>query len=137
MTDSWQKMVSGEVYDALAPELINELNRVKDLVWRYNQIRPSDYTSKEQAIRALLGKCGVRPIVNQPFYCDYGRNIEVGDFFFSNFNLTILDEAPVKILHRPQCELIHGLPPHQSRRAEQRCGMGAPHHHRQLGLDRR
>ena len=97
MTDSWQKMVSGEVYDALAPELINELNRVKDLVWQYNQIRPSDYTSKEQAIRALLGKCGVRPIVNQPFYCDYGCNIEVGDFFFSNFNLTILDEAPVKI----------------------------------------
>lgn len=97
MTDSWQKMVSGEVYDALAPELINELNRVKDLVWQYNQIRPSDYTSKEQAIRALLGKCGVSPIVNQPFYCDYGRNIEVGDFFFSNFNLTILDEAPVKI----------------------------------------
>ena len=37
-------MVSGEVYDALAPELINELNRVKDLVWQYNQIRPSDYT---------------------------------------------------------------------------------------------
>jgi len=97
MTDSWQKMVSGEVYDALAPELINELNRVKDLVWQYNQIRPSDYTNKEKAIRALLGKCGVRPIVNQPFYCDYGRNIEVGDFFFSNFNLTILDEAPVKI----------------------------------------
>ena len=37
--------------------------------------------------------CGIRA----PFYCDYGYNIEVGDNFFANFNLTILDGAKVTI----------------------------------------
>lgn len=97
MTETWKKMVSGEVYNPLAPEIINEYYRVKDLVWQYNQIRPTDFASKEQAIRALLGKCGIQPTVSQPFYCDYGCNIEVGDYFFSNFNFTVLDAGPVKI----------------------------------------
>ena len=36
-------------------------------------------------------------IINQPFYCDYGKQIRIGRRFFANFNLTILDEALVTI----------------------------------------
>ena len=36
-------------------------------------------------------------IINQPFYCDYGKQISIGKRFFANFNLTILDEARVTI----------------------------------------
>ena len=92
-------MLSGEVYDALDPELIDRLNAVKVQVWEYNRIVPTDFDKKETALRSLLGRCGVSPVVNQPFYCDYGCNIEVGDHFFANFNLTILDEARVTIGH--------------------------------------
>lgn len=35
--------------------------------------------------------------MNQPFRCDYGCNIHIGENFFANFNLTILDEAEVRI----------------------------------------
>lgn len=35
--------------------------------------------------------------MNQPFRCDYGCNIHVGDNFFANFNFTVLDEAAVTI----------------------------------------
>ena len=35
--------------------------------------------------------------MNQPFRCDYGSNIYIGEGFFANFNLTILDEAEVRI----------------------------------------
>ena len=35
--------------------------------------------------------------INQPFYCDYGKQISVGKRFFANFNFTVLDEAPVTI----------------------------------------
>lgn len=35
--------------------------------------------------------------VEQPFHCDYGSNIEVGENFFANYNLTILDVAKVVI----------------------------------------
>ena len=29
--------------------------------------------------------------VNPPFYCDYGKNIEVGKNFFANYNCMIID----------------------------------------------
>ncbi len=92
-----EKMLAGHVYDATDPELLRELNENKDRIQSYNAIRPSDSVAKEEMIRSILGKAGKDVIVNQPFYCDYGANIEVGDGFFSNFNFTVLDEAKVLI----------------------------------------
>ena len=45
--------------------------------------------------------------IEQPFYCDYGYNIEIGENFYSNHNLTILDCAKVmfgdNVLIGPNC----------------------------------
>lgn len=97
MKTEWQKMVSGELYRADDPEIIEVLNGVKDKLKAYNNLRPTDLEAREKAIRELLGSCGSKPFVNQPFLCDYGVNIKVGERFFSNFNFTVLDEAYVTI----------------------------------------
>ena len=59
--------------------------------------RPTDHALRTEKIKQILGKTGERVIINQPFHCDYGSNISVGEDFFANFNLTVLDEAPVTI----------------------------------------
>ncbi len=92
-----EKMLAGQVYDGTDPELLRELYENKDRIQIYNQIRSSDLAAKDEMIRSILGKAGKNICVNQPFYCDYGYNIEVGDGFFSNFNLTVLDEVKVVI----------------------------------------
>lgn len=97
MNNEWNKMLKGEPYDALNAEILDLLFKTKDRIRQYNQLPPSDNESRETAVRVILGSCGEHPIVNSPFYCDYGCNIHVGDHFFSNFNLTILDEAMVTI----------------------------------------
>ena len=97
MNTEWNKMLSGEVYDALDSEVIERLCKARELVADFNRIAPNDDQAKEKALRQLLGKCGKAPHVNQPFYCDYGCNIEVGDNFFANFGFTVLDEARVII----------------------------------------
>lgn len=97
MSNEWEKMLKGEPYDAANTEFIDRLFKTKDIIWEYNQLRPSDKEAREVVIRQLFGHCGKRPTVNSPFYCDYGCNIYVGDNFFSNFNLTILDEGKVTI----------------------------------------
>jgi maltose O-acetyltransferase len=97
MNEEWKKMLRGEPYHALDPEILSMLFKTKDAVWAYNQLKPSQLEARETCIKRILGHCGVQPMVNSPFYCDFGCNIHVGDHFFSNFNLTILDEARVTI----------------------------------------
>lgn len=95
MSEIWERMLSGEPYDAMHPELIEKLSLNKERIYDFNRLRPSQTVERERMLRTILGKCGENPTIIQPFYCDYGENIRVGDRFFSNFNLTILDEALV------------------------------------------
>ncbi len=92
----WSKMLSGERYDAVHPEFLRRLEVTRDILFRLNSLPPSDKAGADALLRSLLGSCGGQLHVNQPFRCDYGCNIHVGDNFFANFNLTVLDEAEVR-----------------------------------------
>ena len=93
-----EKMLSGELYDACDDQLLRELNETKEVIHRYNQLSPSDMTGRLEMLKGLLGHVGDDNIlINQPFYCDYGKHISVGKRFFANFNFTVLDEALVTI----------------------------------------
>lgn len=90
----WQKMLDGEIYDAAYPPFAQMLLATRRMIKRFNDLEP-DSPELRSILRELLGHCGDNIIVNQPFHCDYGCNISVGDNFMANFNLTILDEAVV------------------------------------------
>jgi len=93
-----EKMLSGAVYSAIDPQLLDELGKVKDVIHRYNSLLPSQTQEHLDILKDLLGAVGDDEIIiNQPFYCDYGKQIRVGKRFFANFNFTVLDEAPVTI----------------------------------------
>jgi maltose O-acetyltransferase len=93
-----EKMLSGQVYSAVDKQLLSELNAVKDLVHAYNQLKPSQTEQRLALLKELLGHMADdKTIINQPFYCDYGKQISVGRRFFANFNFTVLDEAAVTI----------------------------------------
>ena len=90
-------MLAGELYDATDPALLCELARGRGLVHRYNMLDPSDETGRRALLKELLGKTGENFTFIQPFYCDYGTNIEIGENFFANYCFTVLDEAKVTI----------------------------------------
>ena len=92
-----EKMLAGQVYDACNPEILQELNRCKDLIFDYNNLRPSQLEERKALLKKLLGACDDNVFINQPFYCDYGTQIRVGKRFFANFHFTVLDEAYVTI----------------------------------------
>ncbi len=93
----WDDMLSGRIYDATHPRLIEKLAETREALWEYNNIRPGDIVAQNAILRRLLWRTGSNFHFNQPFRCDYGCNISIGENFFANFNLTILDEAPVVI----------------------------------------
>lgn len=93
-----EKCRQGLLYDAnYDRELLAERERAKELLYDYNRLRPSQYAEKTDLLRSLLGKVGKQVIIEPPFNCDYGYNIEVGENFYANVNLVILDGAKVTI----------------------------------------
>lgn len=93
----YDKMLRGEVYNAIDETLLKDLNECKDRCWEYNQIRPTLIKERNQKLHEILGTCDEETFINQPLYCDYGKHIHVGKRFFANFNWTVLDEALVNI----------------------------------------
>lgn len=93
-----EKMLAGEVYSAVDPELLSELMETREKIHEYNSLHPSETQKMKKLLNELLGHIGDDDvIINQPFRCDYGKQISVGKRFFANFNFTVLDEAQVTI----------------------------------------
>lgn len=93
-----EKAARGEWYDANNdPTLIQERLYAKDLCFDYNAIRVHDEEEKNEILSSLLGGIGFNSLILAPFYCDLGYNITIGDNFFANHNLVIIDSARVSI----------------------------------------
>lgn len=93
----WNMMTNGMEYDATHPGLRDLLQETRMKLWRFNNLAPDRIDEMNELLRGLFGKIGERFIINQPFRCDYGCNIFLGEDCFINFNCTILDEAKVTI----------------------------------------
>lgn len=93
----WNKMLNGEEYDATHSGLRELLQKTRIKLWTFNNLKPDQTDEQNQILRELFGSIGKRFIINQPFRCDYGCNIFLGEDCFINFNCTILDEAKVSI----------------------------------------
>lgn len=91
-----EKMQKQMLYDGNYDHpLLKERLEAKELCHAYNQLRPSDTEGQQKILRTLLGKTKKQFTVLAPFFCDYGSNIEIGENFFSNHNLVILDSGKV------------------------------------------
>lgn len=92
-----ERMLNGLPYKAWMDGLTEERRENKKKIYRYNQLSPDEGEEQDKLIRSIIGKCGESIFIEQPFHCDYGYNIEVGNNFYANYNLTILDVGKVKI----------------------------------------
>lgn len=91
-----EKMIKQLLYDANNDKtLLKEREVAKDLCYEFNQARPSEKEKQAEVLKKLLGKTGEAFCITAPFWCDYGYNIELGENFYANHNLVILDGAKV------------------------------------------
>jgi maltose O-acetyltransferase len=92
-----EKMIAGELYDPLDPELVAARNRARDLCQTLNATREADEEERRGILIDLFGAGGDGVWMQPPFFCDYGSNITLGKRVFFNFNCVVLDVCPVTI----------------------------------------
>lgn len=92
-----EKRDNGMYYIPFLDENIDkELRKCKDKCFEFNNLRPSALEEKSAIIKNLFGKTANSFHIEPPFWCDFGYNIEIGEKFYANHNLVILDGAKVK-----------------------------------------
>lgn len=91
-----EKAAAGYLYNPnYDKELLNEISKCSDLCHEFNQIKPSDRAAQTEVLKKIFGRMGKYVTVNTPFWCDYGYNTTVGNYFFANHNCQILDGGKV------------------------------------------
>ncbi|OON91359.1 MAG: maltose acetyltransferase, partial [Candidatus Epulonipiscium fishelsonii] len=93
-----EKAAKGLLYDAnYDKELINHRIACKRLCHQLNISDPTDIDYQREIFPQIVGSVGKDFFVTTPFNCDYGYNTFIGDNFYCNHNLIILDCAKVSI----------------------------------------
>lgn len=86
-----QKMLTGELYLAVDPELATQSKRACRLLRRFNNTTEEEPELRFQILKELFGKVGEKIQILPPFHCDYGSNIYAGNGFYMNYGCIILD----------------------------------------------
>lgn len=91
------RMLNGLPYKAWLDGLSEERMKTKLKIYEYNMCRPDMKEEMDILVKSILGKSGQEIHIEQPFHCDYGSNIEIGDNFYSNYNCIMLDVGKITI----------------------------------------
>lgn len=92
-----EKMKAGKLYTDLAEGLPEERLYCKELIYDYNHSRPSEEAKRREILDRLLGGLGKDAWIEPPFRLAYGSHTHIGDNFYANFNLVIVDDTDVYI----------------------------------------
>ena len=96
-----EKMKNGELYDcsfdAVPEELNKKLYECKELIHDFNMSRPSEIEYRDKIIRKVFAEVGDNCYIEPPFHANWGCNMHVGNNFYSNFNLTVVDDVDIYI----------------------------------------
>lgn len=96
-----EKMHSQKLYDAsmdiFDPELEAQFAALKDLLYTYNLTRPSELDRRTEILSQVLASMGKNCYIEPPFYANWGCHTSVGDNFYANFGLTLVDDTYITI----------------------------------------
>lgn len=112
-----EKMLAGERYNLLDPQLCEDRQKTKHLVRLFNQT--DSPPKREEILRQLVAKFGQDTIVEPPFFVSYGENTYIGDHTYLNYMCTIIDNNQVRIgnyvMIGPMVQLLTAAHPLQAK----------------------
>lgn len=93
-----QKMLDGDYYYDLDPQLVAERLKARQLIYQYNQTKPEEMEKRNELLKEIFKVDDDHiPYIEPPIHVDYGSNTTLGKRVYMNFGAIILDVAPVEI----------------------------------------
>lgn len=78
-------------------ELEAERKHCKEVMYDYNNTRPSEDEKRLELLKGILGDCGGRVFIETPVHMSYGSNVHLEESFYANFNLVLVDDTDIYI----------------------------------------
>ena len=69
----------------------------QELIYDYNATRPGETGERARLLGGILGSVGAGARIEPPLLASYGSHVHVGDDFFANVGLTLVDDAEIHI----------------------------------------
>lgn len=91
-----EKQLAGELYCHQDEEIGNAFQRCAKLLQAFHATAYDDEEGRQHIIRSLLNAKGAFHI-ERGFTCVFGSNITIGDNFFANYNVQLLDPNTIEI----------------------------------------
>lgn len=95
--DQRERMLRGDMYFSADEALVKERHRARRLCRAYNATTEEQGEERTRLLKELLGGTGEALTIEPDFTCDYGTYITVGENFYANFGLVVLDTCPLRI----------------------------------------
>jgi maltose O-acetyltransferase len=95
MTTEREKMTAGQPYQQYDEELQARRREIRKQLSVINAL--NDNAEQNLRLKALLGSAGDNLWIETGVEFDYGYNIHVGNDFYANYHLTLLDTCPITI----------------------------------------
>ena len=93
-----ERMLSGMIYNPNDEEIMEEQFPYLDMLGEFNSLPSSAVKEREELMKKMFASCGTDCYIQPPFYANWsGHHVHIGDLFYANFNLTIVDDGEVFI----------------------------------------
>ena len=94
----YERMVNGLIYDPANDEIMKEQVKFQDLLWAFNQLKPSEYDKKQKYMKEIFAECGDNCYIELPFHANWGgHHVHFGSGIYANSNLTLVDDGNIYI----------------------------------------
>lgn len=94
----YERMVNGLIYDPADDEIMKEQVVFQDMLWDFNQLKPSEYDKKQRYMKEVFAECGENCYIELPFRANWGgHHVHFGSGIYANSNLTLVDDGHIYV----------------------------------------
>ncbi|WP_255994032.1 sugar O-acetyltransferase [Clostridium perfringens] len=120
-----ERMYGQKLYYCNDETLMNEQMKSLELLYDFNQTRPSEQDKRDKMLKKMFAEIGDDCYIEPPFHANWGgKNVHFGNGVYANFNLTMVDDCDIfvgnNVLFGPNVTVSAGTHPiHPELRSKQ------------------